>query len=119
MKFFIERYTSHKVGDNPLWLVVLADIMTNLMLFFLILYVFTTRPDLASNSEFLEGFDKDTARQQKEKKAEDVVVLDVRREEEHSAEHIDGAVNIPIHELQKRLDEIGRVQLSEAGTQAG
>jgi len=73
MKFFISRYSSYKVGDNPLWLVVLADIMTNLMLFFLILYVFTTRPDLASNSEFLEGFDKDTAQQQKEKKAEDVV----------------------------------------------
>ncbi len=73
MKFFISRYSSYKVGDNPLWLVVLADIMTNLMLFFLILYVFTVRPDLASNSEFLEGFDKDNAQQQKEKKAEDVV----------------------------------------------
>ena len=73
MKFFIARYSSHKVGDNPLWLVVLADIMTNLMLFFLILYVFTVRPDLASNAEFLEGFDKDNAQQQREKKAEDVV----------------------------------------------
>jgi len=73
MKFFIARYSSHKVGDNPLWLVVLADIMTNLMLFFLILYVFTVRPDLASNAEFLESFDKDNAQQQREKKAEDVV----------------------------------------------
>lgn len=72
MKFFIERYSKRKVEDNPLWLVVLADIMTNLMLFFLILYVFTIRPDLAS-SQFMEGFDKDTAEQQKEQKAAEVL----------------------------------------------
>lgn len=72
MKFFIERYSKKKIEDNPLWLVVLSDIMTNLMLFFLILYVFTIRPELAS-SEFMEGFDKDAAQEQKEQKAEDVV----------------------------------------------
>jgi len=72
MKFFINRYSSHKIEDNPLWLVVLSDIMTNLMLFFLILYVFTIRPDLAA-SDFMEGFDKDTAEQQKRKKAEEIM----------------------------------------------
>lgn len=72
MKFFIERYSRRKIEDNPLWLVVLSDIMTNLMLFFLILYVFTIRPDLAA-SQFMEGFDKDTARQQKEQKADEIM----------------------------------------------
>jgi rhodanese-related sulfurtransferase/predicted transcriptional regulator len=35
-----------------------------------------------------------------------VVVLDVRPVEEYSAGHLPGAVNIPIHELQKRLKEL-------------
>lgn len=36
----------------------------------------------------------------------DIVVLDVRREEEFAESRIAGAVNIPIHELSKRLDEV-------------
>jgi glyoxylase-like metal-dependent hydrolase (beta-lactamase superfamily II)/rhodanese-related sulfurtransferase len=36
----------------------------------------------------------------------DVAVLDVRRTEEHSAAAISDAVNIPIHELWNRLDEL-------------
>jgi rhodanese-related sulfurtransferase/DNA-binding transcriptional ArsR family regulator len=35
-----------------------------------------------------------------------VVVLDVRPSEEFSAGHLPGAVNIPIHELEKRLKEL-------------
>jgi rhodanese-related sulfurtransferase/DNA-binding transcriptional ArsR family regulator len=35
-----------------------------------------------------------------------VVVLDVRPAEEYSAGHLPGAVNIPIHELEKRLKEL-------------
>jgi rhodanese-related sulfurtransferase/DNA-binding transcriptional ArsR family regulator len=35
-----------------------------------------------------------------------VVVLDVRPPEEYSAGHLPGAVNIPIHELEKRLKEL-------------
>jgi rhodanese-related sulfurtransferase len=35
-----------------------------------------------------------------------VVVLDVRRIEEHAAAAIDDAVNIPLHELWDRLDEV-------------
>ena len=35
-----------------------------------------------------------------------VTVLDVRPEEEFAAGHIPGAVNIPIHELEKRLAEL-------------
>ncbi|MBA2443934.1 MAG: MBL fold metallo-hydrolase [Nocardioidaceae bacterium] len=36
----------------------------------------------------------------------DVVVLDVRRVDEHAAARIDGAVNIPIHELPQRVGEV-------------
>ncbi|MET9311868.1 rhodanese-like domain-containing protein [Kribbella sp. NPDC003505] len=36
----------------------------------------------------------------------DVIVLDVRRAEEHHAARIQDAVNIPIHELVRRLAEI-------------
>lgn len=73
MKFFIDRYSRRKVEENPLWLVVLSDIMTNLMLFFLILYVFTTNDQADAAAAFASGFDKDVARQMKEKKAEEVV----------------------------------------------
>jgi chemotaxis protein MotB len=31
--------------DNPIWLAVLSDLMTNLMLFFLVLYGFTRQPE--------------------------------------------------------------------------
>lgn len=72
MKFFIERYSGKKIEENPLWLVVLSDLMTNLMLFFLILYVFTIHPDLQA-SQFMEGFDKDAAQAQKEQKAREVM----------------------------------------------
>jgi hydroxyacylglutathione hydrolase len=36
----------------------------------------------------------------------DVVVLDVRRAEEHQATRIVGAVNIPVHELPRRIAEV-------------
>lgn len=35
---FIHRLPAATVEDNPLWLIVLADMMTNLMLFFLVMY---------------------------------------------------------------------------------
>jgi rhodanese-related sulfurtransferase len=35
-----------------------------------------------------------------------VVVLDVRRAEEYAESWIDGALNIPIHELPKRVSEV-------------
>lgn len=73
MKFFIERYSKRKVEENPLWLVVLSDIMTNLMLFFLILYVFSIHPESEARAIFIDGFDKENAQKQKEKKAEEVV----------------------------------------------
>ena len=40
--------------------------------------------------------------------AEDGVVLDVREKAELAVEHVPGAVNIPVHELRSRLDELPR-----------
>jgi len=36
----------------------------------------------------------------------EVVVLDVRRSDEHDAGRVDGAVNVPLHELWDRLGEV-------------
>ncbi|MBM6405336.1 MBL fold metallo-hydrolase [Phycicoccus sp. CSK15P-2] len=38
----------------------------------------------------------------------EVAVLDVRRAQEYEAGHIDGAVNVPIHEILTRLDDVPR-----------
>jgi len=47
----------------------------------------------------------------------EVVVLDVRRTDEHLAASIEGAVNVPLHELWQRLDEVpdGEVWVHCAG----
>jgi len=39
-----------------------------------------------------------------------VTVLDVRPPEEYAAGHVPGAVNIPLHELEQRLEELGKDQ---------
>jgi len=39
-----------------------------------------------------------------------VTVLDVRPPEEYAAGHVPGAVNIPLHELEQRLGELGKDQ---------
>jgi len=36
----------------------------------------------------------------------EVLVLDVRREAEHAESHIDGAMNLPIHEIARRAGEV-------------
>jgi len=72
MNPILSRYTQ-KAEDNPLWLVVLSDIMTNLMLFFLILYVFSIQREADASSAFTDGFDKAHAQEQKEKKAMQVM----------------------------------------------
>jgi chemotaxis protein MotB len=73
MKFFIERYSAHRTADNPLWLVVLSDIMTNLMLFFLVLYVFSLQPETQAKEMFMSGFDKDSKVSAREKEADKIV----------------------------------------------
>lgn len=37
---------------------------------------------------------------------EKIVLLDVRRPDEHAEKHIEGSILIPLHELEERIDEI-------------
>ncbi len=37
---------------------------------------------------------------------EDLVLLDVRRDEEWNEGHLEGAIHIPLHELEDRLSEL-------------
>lgn len=67
---FAHRIASETVENNPLWLVVLCDIMTNLMLFFLVLYAFTRQPD-QFRLKFVEGML--TPLDKKEERAGDIV----------------------------------------------
>ncbi|CUT02710.1 rhodanese-like domain-containing protein [Candidatus Chrysopegis kryptomonas] len=45
---------------------------------------------------------------EKLKKDKNVLLLDVRTREEFGAEHINGALNIPVQELENRLGELGK-----------
>ena len=53
---FIHRLPVATVEDNPLWLIVLADMMTNLMLFFLVLYA-TSQQSPKAREEMARAFD--------------------------------------------------------------
>jgi len=54
------------------------------------------------------GYDDITAEQAKEliETNSSLVILDVRTETEYNDKHIEGAINIPLDELQQRLEEI-------------
>ena len=39
-------------------------------------------------------------------KGDNILLLDVRTDEEHEAENIPGSVHIPLHELEERIDEL-------------
>lgn len=62
--------------ENPLWLVVLSDLMTNLMLFFLVLYAFTRQPE-AERKKMMDQLSSSFSGQEteslKEHKAEEAV----------------------------------------------
>lgn len=61
--------------ENPLWLVVLCDMMTNLMLFFLIMYGFTRQPEEARKKmmEAMSDQFREEPQTQTEQKAEQVI----------------------------------------------
>ena len=52
---YLHRIAPSTMEENPLWLVVLCDMMTNLMLFFLVLYTFTIQGPKA-RAEFERAF---------------------------------------------------------------
>jgi len=45
---FLHRLPVAPTEDNPLWLIVLADMMTNLMLFFLVMYALSQQSPKAA-----------------------------------------------------------------------
>ncbi|MFI5345783.1 MAG: OmpA family protein [Elusimicrobiota bacterium] len=53
---FLHRVTRAQAEENPLWLVVLCDLMTNLMLFFLVMYSFTLQ-NPKTRAEWLRAFE--------------------------------------------------------------
>jgi len=53
---FMHRLPVATVEDNPLWLIVLADMMTNLMLFFLVLFA-TAQQSPKARAELARAFD--------------------------------------------------------------
>ncbi|HAF95001.1 MAG: hypothetical protein A2X34_00610 [Elusimicrobia bacterium GWC2_51_8] len=72
MNFFVKRYSSG-TRENPLWLIVLAGLMTNLMLFFMILYVFNTQSESSAKTLFMQSFEKEKSETQKEKNANGII----------------------------------------------
>lgn len=56
MTALTRRWTRVHADENPLWLIVLCDLMTNLMLFFLVMYSFVLQnPD--KRAEWLRAFE--------------------------------------------------------------
>ena len=53
---FLHRLPAATVEDNPLWLIVLADMMTNLMLFFLVLFALAQQTPSA-RAQWAKTFD--------------------------------------------------------------
>ena len=53
---FIHRLQPSQAEDNPLWLIVLADMMTNLMLFFLVMFAMTQQ-DAKAQAALARAFD--------------------------------------------------------------
>lgn len=52
----LRRLARPQAEENPLWLVVLCDLMTNLMLFFLVMYSFTLQ-NPKTRAEWLRAFE--------------------------------------------------------------
>lgn len=70
---FLHRLTPQTMEENPLWLVVLCDMMTNLMLFFIVMYAFTRQPEEA-RKKFVEGLQSTLEEsRQKEEKAQELI----------------------------------------------
>ncbi|MFA5139388.1 MAG: OmpA family protein [Elusimicrobiota bacterium] len=70
---FMHRMSPSTMEENPLWMIVLSDMMTNLMLFFLVMYVLT-QGGRQMQEEMVRGFDgKGIVATAKEREAEAVV----------------------------------------------
>ncbi|MBI2069835.1 MAG: flagellar motor protein MotB [Elusimicrobia bacterium] len=65
----VDRLAPKVMEDNPLWLIVLCDLMTNLMLFFMVLFAFS-QMDEEDRKRIAEGLSKSISQTMKEKKEE-------------------------------------------------
>jgi len=85
--------------ENPLWLIGLGNIMTTLMLFFLVLYVFSAQGKNIED-DFVSGFEyKKTEDKRKEEKGQEIIK---KIKEEEAAENIT-----------QKLNEAGLSEMSE------
>ena len=74
--------------------------------FFILIYLIGCA--LQQNVDEQKGYLNISPAEAREKmnKVKNVLILDVRTPMEFSEEHIDGAINIPVQEIEKRLDEL-------------
>lgn len=77
---FIHRLPVATVEDNPLWLIVLADMMTNLMLFFLVLYA-TSQQSPKVREEMARAFDATAMIDVKPSAADEAALKDFKERE--------------------------------------
>lgn len=77
---FIHRLPVATVEDNPLWLIVLADMMTNLMLFFLVLYA-TSQQSPKVREEMARAFDATAVIDVKPSAADEAALKDFKERE--------------------------------------
>ncbi|PIU84031.1 MAG: hypothetical protein COS68_00895 [Elusimicrobia bacterium CG06_land_8_20_14_3_00_38_11] len=100
------EYREKRSHDNPIWLAVLSDLMTNLMLFFLVLYGFTRQPEEVKKAMTRALEDRFRGKQT------DAAVVRAERvvkkfQEEETASRIDNLVK------DKGLQEYTQVEISE------
>src|SRR5207253_957124 len=69
-----------RAKDNPLWLIVLCDLMMNLMLFFLVMYSFTMQSP-AQRREWVRMFDASALVEDPRKRQADALVREFKEEE--------------------------------------
>lgn len=77
---FLHRLPSAATEDNPLWLIVLADMMTNLMLFFLVMYALSQQAPSA-REQMARAFDAKEVVDKTPKPAEEKAKLDFTERE--------------------------------------
>lgn len=98
MKGILKRYI-YVAEENSLWLVGLTDIMTNLMLFFLILYLFSSQ-GRNIESDFIHGFDPQKLEAENKEEKGQKIIKKIREQE--AAESIS-----------RKLDEAGLSDITE------
>lgn len=117
---FLHRMTPATMKENPLWLVVLCDMMTNLMLFFLVMYALTLQSPLKLQ-EFRRRFNAEELIDSRDVRAaeiikqfrEDDAALALKQLLRDKAEVIETERGIRVRLKDKLLFETARSELLE------